>query len=230
MYNKLRLCTKWFLGSFILSIFIAPLFLVPLASGAIFAPSAIDSNGNVSGAEYLELIGAPGKTIIGQVSIASNSDEAGYFEAALVDAFSTEDSERGFLLKGRDDEQSTIGAWGVIEPSEGDLEAFDYAIVDVEFTIPEDVELGTYWGALLARDSIENQTGEGGGGAANFIENGVRVKIEVVSVEDFVPVEREEYVPAEGEEPEGLPVYTYIIAGLIIVVAAGVIGYANMKK
>ena len=102
--------------------------------------------------------------------------------------------------------------------------------MDVEFTIPEDVELGTYWGALLARDSIENQTGEGGGGAANFIENGVRVKIEVVSVEDFVPVEREEYVPAEGEEPEGLPVYTYIIAGLIIVVAAGVIGYANMKK
>ena len=153
---------------------------------------------DTSESTWLELVAAPGYEVSGDVAVFNGFEDATKFSLAVVDAESTEEEDGFFALKTETANQDGVGLWGSIERQEITIMGGDTEQLTVTFVVPENAELGDYWGGVTAMEVKEIEASEESG--LNIaVRNGMRVYLDVMSAEDY-----EAYLAAQIEEPEDL--------------------------
>ena len=189
---------------------------------------------DTSESAWLELVAAPGYEVIGDVVIFNGFDEATKFSLSVVDAESTEEEDGFFGLAAEGSTQSGIGLWGSLERDQITILSGESEVFEVSFVIPEDVELGHYWGGVTAME-VKDEVVSDESGLTIAVRNGLRVHVEVLSVEDYeawlAAQNSTEEEPITEEEPLSIINYALLLqGGILVLILAILIAFLNYRK
>ncbi len=194
---------------------------VPISQAGTF--SVVKYGGEQGGDPYINTEGAPGVETAAYAIIRNDSDEVATYTLSVVDSQLT--TEGSFALKNVGTDQNEVGLWGSVEPNEITLDPGTNQVVMVKFKIPENQNLGIYWGGLSAiqkpnaSDEVSESNGEGNAESSfvTLVRNSLRVSVNVVSKDEYVPVET--VIPSEttsSENNSSNSILKYSLTALII--------------
>jgi hypothetical protein len=219
---------KKYLAGLIFMVFLsAP---VALAATGDFSIHSVDDEGSLSN-EYVFLQGSPGSTITADVAILNNQDIGITYDFSPLDAEATDEVNGFFALRPRESEQSELGTWGTLSPNKLTVGAGEYEISTLTVTIPNDLEVGTfYWGgvAAIAESAVDEEGGASG--IASVIQVGLRVNLEIISPEAHSELEE---IVSSGEETtsdSALKSFFLDYSLIILLVLVAAVGFAVYKK
>lgn len=210
-------------------ILVAQLFF-PSFANAVFYLVPFD---RIDNSTWLFVTGAPGEKVTAQFWMVNDNDEDAVFSLDLVDAKLDSQGEFDSITSFHD----KVGGWGKLSSNQVDVEGKTALLVEAVFDIPADTPLGEYWGAIVTKpivvnkDTVSEASGVTGISIKTEIEQGMRVRLTLVSSDDFVPSSSTSSEPSLVEpsfvdsSPDKTsdsipPVVFYILSGVIVVLGS----------
>ncbi len=184
-------------------------------AAASFSVHSFDVSQKLS-PSYIRVQMAAGTKATVPFAVSNSMESDGLFNIGIVDAMHTDEKDGFFSLKGVEDEQVSVGLWGSIPTDQVEVAADSYEILEITFEVPEDAVEGLYWGGVFASGAPS-----GNGSMTSIAQMGLRTSVEIVPMEEYVPIESVEIEKPKGEGG-GLTIF-YIISGILVIIFAGVI-------
>lgn len=182
----------------------------------------------IDNSPWLIVTGAPGEKVTAQFWMVNDDEEDAVFSLDLVDAKLDSQGEFDTITSFHD----KVGGWGKLSDNQVDVEAKTALLVEAVFDIPEETPLGEYWGAIVTKpivvnkDTVSEASGATGISIKTEIEQGMRVRLTLVSSDDFVPSssissEPSLVEPSLDKTSDRIPpVVFYILSGVIVVLGS----------